>query len=84
MRQKPDVQIFSVAGCCFKDCPTPWAKWCRGCNLVFCGTHMGAHPCPERGGLGAPRKLPQDAQGLERGESKSITPETIKVEGGKH
>jgi len=32
------------------DCGTLWAKWCRGCNLVFCGAHIAfeAHSCPRR------------------------------------
>ena len=73
MSRPLDVEIFPVATCCFLNCPTLWVKWKRCCNLVWCGIHADAHNCRRGGILGAPRKLPQGAQGLERGRSQKYS-----------
>lgn len=50
-KQKPDLihEIFPEA-LCAAGCPTPWEKWCRGCNSVFCVTHVerDQHKCANR------------------------------------
>lgn len=85
MSRAPDVEIFPPAKCCVKGCLELWEKWCRGCNLVFCGGHIvHGHSCPKRGSLGAPRKLPQGAQGLERGSVKKYNAPGSKNGRGKH
>ena len=36
------------AGLCAFGCRRKWEKWCKGCNLVYCGGHadMKEHNCP--------------------------------------
>lgn len=41
-------EVFGVALCGFGfGCGKKWEKWCRGCNLVYCTTHvdMKIHKC---------------------------------------
>ena len=40
-------EIFPGALCSLtaQGCLSPWARWCRNCNCVFCGAHIDSHPC---------------------------------------
>jgi hypothetical protein len=38
MAEEPALGLFPPAKCC-SGCGTPWEKWCRGCNLVYCVQH---------------------------------------------
>jgi hypothetical protein len=45
-QQKVDrEEIFPSATCAVKDCLSGYSRWCRSCNLVFCGVHIDTHPC---------------------------------------
>jgi len=46
VRVRDEPSIFPQALCC-AGCRKPWEKWCRGCNLVYCGDHADrkSHNC---------------------------------------
>lgn len=46
MTEKVDrKEIFPPATCSREGCISNYAKWCRHCNLVYCGIHIEDHPC---------------------------------------
>jgi hypothetical protein len=38
-------ELFPAATCVRKDCLSFWSRWCRRCNLVYCGAHIKDHAC---------------------------------------
>ena len=46
MRKNDPAEIF-LPVLCATGCNSKWSKWCRGCNLVFCASHidMDVHQC---------------------------------------
>lgn len=41
---KPTFWVFAAAKC-RKPCRKKWTDWCRGCNGVFCSSHIKKHEC---------------------------------------
>lgn len=64
--------MIYAAPTCGAGCQKPWEKWCRGCNLVFCDSHIARdqHNCANRD------QRPAAAAKPERKAKKSPAPAT--------
>ena len=63
-------EVYGDGKCAAGDCLSPWAKWCRNCNLVYCGVHRENHEClgpGEKKGARPPTSRDLGGLALERG-----------------
>ena len=76
-RQNLRREVYGDGKCAVGDCLSPWARWCRNCNLVYCGVHHENHEClgpGEKKGARPPTSRDLGGLALERGGNRGRRP----------
>ena len=76
-RKGRSEEIYGDGKCAVEKCLSSWARWCRPCNLVYCGAHEKDHEClghGEKKGARPPGTEVPGGLALERGGNRARRP----------